>query len=163
MHWSYCSLALSHRSNKDVCWGGQNPFTKSGNDCTTALLDWTSNLLAQGSETQWINMHAYIGRILEEDQFLFLWKVNLMQLITMRIRAQEKNVYSCKLNSLWPSDAILRHRSGSTLVQIMACCLTAPSHYLNLCWLISTVKWHSSKGKFTRDDSAINHWNYLEN
>ena len=24
----------------------------------------------------------------------------------------------------------------STLVQIMACCLTAPSHYLNPCWLI---------------------------
>ena len=42
--------------------------------------------------------------------------------------------------------------------------LTAPSHYLNQCWLIiSKVKWHSSKGKFTRDNSAINHWNYLEN
>ena len=27
------------------------------------------------------------------------------------------------------------HRSGSTLAQVMACCLTAPSHYLNQCWL----------------------------
>ena len=45
----------------------------------------------------------------------------------------------------------------------MACCLTAPSHYLNQCWLISKVEWRSSKGKFTRDTSAINHWNYLEN
>ena len=27
-------------------------------------------------------------------------------------------------------------RSGSTLAQVMACCLTAPSHHLNLCWLI---------------------------
>ena len=55
-------------------------------------------------------------------------------------------------------------RSWSTLAQVMACCLTAPSHYLNQCWLIiSTVKWHSSKGKFTRDTSAINHWKYLEN
>ena len=43
-------------------------------------------------------------------------------------------------------------------------CLTAPSHYLNQCWLIiSKVEWHSSKGKFTRVNSAINHWNYLEN
>ena len=25
--------------------------------------------------------------------------------------------------------------SGSTLVQVMACCLVAPSHYLNQCWL----------------------------
>ena len=67
-------------------------------------------------------------------------------------------------NSLWPSDAIWRQRSGSTLAQVMAWCLTAPSHYLNQCWLIiRKVEWHSSKGKFTRDNSAINHWNYLEN
>ena len=39
------------------------------------------------------------------------------------------------INSLRPSDAIWRHRSGSTLAQVMACCLTAPSHYLNQCWL----------------------------
>ena len=32
------------------------------------------------------------------------------------------------------SDDIWRHRSGSTLAQVMACCLMAPSHYLNQCW-----------------------------
>ena len=39
---------------------------------------------------------------------------------------------------LWPiaSNAIWRQRSWSTLDQVMACCLTAPSHYLNQCWLI---------------------------
>ena len=36
-------------------------------------------------------------------------------------------------NLLWPSDTISRQRSGSTLAQVMACCLTAPSHYLNPC------------------------------
>ena len=47
-------------------------------------------------------------------------------------------------NSLGPSDAIWRQRSGSTLAQVMACCLMAPSHYLNQCWLIiSEVQWHS--------------------
>ena len=61
-------------------------------------------------------------------------------------------------NFLGPSDAIWRQRSGSTLAQVMACCLMAPSHYLNQCWLIiRKVEWHSSKGKFTRDTSAINH------
>ena len=40
------------------------------------------------------------------------------------------------INSVGPSDAIRRWRSWSTLVQVMACCLTAPSHYLNQCWLI---------------------------
>ena len=33
-----------------------------------------------------------------------------------------------------------------------------------LTWLIiSKLEWHSSRGKFTRDTPAINHWNYLEN
>ena len=40
------------------------------------------------------------------------------------------------LNSLWPSDAMWDHRSESTQAQSMACCLTAPSHYLNQYWLI---------------------------
>ena len=66
--------------------------------------------------------------------------------------------YLLVINSLGPSDAIWWQGSGSTLTQVMACCLTAPSHYLNQCWLlISKVEWHSSKGKFTRDTSAINH------
>ena len=67
------------------------------------------------------------------------------------------------INSLWPSDAIWRQRSGSTLAQVMACCLTAPSHYLNQCLLIiSKVWWHSSEGNFTEDISASNHCKWLE-
>ena len=59
------------------------------------------------------------------------------------------------LNSLGSGDAIWPQRSGSTLAQAMACCLRAPNHYLNQCWLIiSKVEWHSSEGKFTRDTSA---------
>ena len=47
---------------------------------------------------------------------------------------------------------------GPTLAQVMTCCLTAPSHYLNQCWLIiKEVHWHSSEGNFRRDTSAINH------
>ena len=67
------------------------------------------------------------------------------------------------LNSLWPSDAIWRHRSWSTLTQVMACCLVTPSHYLNQCWLIvSADQWRLSKGNFTRDIPAINHENRLQ-
>ena len=36
------------------------------------------------------------------------------------------------LNSSWPSDAKWRQGSRSTLVQVMAFCLTAPSHYLTM-------------------------------
>ena len=59
--------------------------------------------------------------------------------------------------SLWPSDAIWWQGSGSTLVQVMACCLTAPSHYLNQCWLfISKVQWHSSGSSSTKETSPVN-------
>ena len=39
-------------------------------------------------------------------------------------------------NTLGPSDALWRQISGSTLAQVMACCLTSPSQYLNQYWLI---------------------------
>ena len=46
----------------------------------------------------------------------------------------------------------------------MACCLMAPSHYLNQCWLIiSKVLWLSCEGNFPRDTSIINNWNLFEN
>ena len=69
-----------------------------------------------------------------------------------------------EVNSLWPSDAIWQRESRSTLAQVMARCLTAPSHYLNQCWLIiNKVQWNSSEGNFTKDTSAINHWNEFQN
>ena len=40
------------------------------------------------------------------------------------------------INSLGPSAAIWWQRSGSTLAQVIACCLMAPSYYVNQCWLI---------------------------
>ena len=56
------------------------------------------------------------------------------------------------VNSLWPSDAIWRH---NLLAQLMACCLMAPSHYLNHCWLLfSQVLWHSPESNFTASDQA---------
>ena len=81
-----------------------------------------------------------------------------------KCRLQNGVCSSCPqwVNSLWPSDTIWRQRSWSTLAQVTACCLTTPRHYLNQCWLvISKVELHSSKGKFTRVTSAINHWEYL--
>ena len=60
------------------------------------------------------------------------------------------------VNSLWPGDAIWRHRSWLTLAQTMACCLTAPSHYLNKCWLIiHGILWHSPDTNFTGNAQNI--------
>ena len=45
------------------------------------------------------------------------------------------------INSSWPSEAIWRNRSGSTLVQVMAWCHQAPSHYMNHCWTLINEFW----------------------
>ena len=58
------------------------------------------------------------------------------------------------IKSLWLSDAIWRHKSGSTLAQVMAWC-TTPNHYMNQYWLIiSMVLWHSPKSNFTASAQA---------
>ena len=69
------------------------------------------------------------------------------------------------INSLRPSDTICGHRAGSTLAQVMACCLTAPSHYLNQYWLIVIPKifWHSCDGNFTVNVPDIYAWYKFEN
>ena len=72
--------------------------------------------------------------------------------------------YRVFFNSLRPSDAIWRHRSGSSLAQVLACCLAAPSHYLNQYWLIiSKSQQNSCKSICTRNTSATNHQHWLEN
>ena len=55
------------------------------------------------------------------------------------------------LTSLWQSDAIQWHKSRSTLVQVMACCLMAPSHYLNQCWLIISRSSNTNLRTITRE------------
>ena len=78
------------------------------------------------------------------------------------MRLIDNNKGGFTYNSLRPSDAIWRWRSRSTLAQVMACCLTAPSHYLNQCWLmISEVLWHSPDNNFT-ENTDIYRWNEFE-
>ena len=72
--------------------------------------------------------------------------------------------YMISLNSLWPCDTIRQQGTESTLAQVMACCLKAPSNYLNLCWLIiSKVPWHSSEGIIMRRSEDNNQKNKIEN
>ena len=68
-----------------------------------------------------------------------------------KILVSQPAVHYSYVNWLWPSDAICRHISGSALIHVMACCLTAPSHYLKQCWHINQVQWHSARGCFTSD------------
>ena len=70
-----------------------------------------------------------------------------LKITTTSPRGQWVSDFICgsrHLNSSRSSDAIWQHRSGSTLAQVMACCLTAPSHYLNQRWfIVSEVLWHA--------------------
>ena len=52
--------------------------------------------------------------------------------------------------------------SGSKLAQVMAWCLTAPSHYLGQCWLISWVLWDSPTTNFTGSTQDIYSQNEFE-
>ena len=57
----------------------------------------------------------------------------------------------------------LGDRFGSTLTQVMAWCLTAPSHYLNQCWLISKVLWHSPDSNYTMVSTVYMRIRYQNN
>ena len=87
--------------------------------------------------------------------FRHWWEAKEIAILTMRFCCNLVNwVY---IKSLGPSDAIWHWRSWSRLVQVMACCLTAPSHYLNQCWLIiSKVLWHSSEDIIIRNFEDTN-------
>ena len=61
-------------------------------------------------------------------------------------------------------DAFWRHKSMSTMALVMACCLTAPSHYMNQCWLIiSQALWYSPKSNFIGIAEDINLGNKPDN
>ena len=76
---------------------------------------------------------------------------------TCRLRIVGHFVQGKRVNTLWRSDAIRWQGTESTLAQVMACCLTASSHYLNQCWLIiSKVLCHSSEGIIMRRSEDTN-------
>ena len=80
--------------------------------------------------------------ITDETMLKWSWRIWVNHLLPNHSKTQQHG--NCFLNSIW------WHKTGSTLVQAMACCLMAPSHYLNQCWLIiSDVQWQSPEGNFT--------------
>ena len=95
-------------------------------------------LMGHGPQTLWVPEHwEWVPSLM----YLFIGNF-MMRPHDAGSKAGDESLLS--FNSLWLRDAIWRQRSGSTLAQVMACCLTAPSHYLNQCWLvISEVQWHS--------------------
>ena len=94
----------------------------------------------------------------------FRYFPHISTLSMLHHRGTPWNIWHQLINSLWPSDAIWPHRSGSTLAKVMACCLTVPSHYQNQCWLIiSEVLWHAPERNFIAIDQVAILYSELEN
>ena len=86
-----------------------------------------------------------------EEQFLEIICIFPLELelLDLLLRTVVDIVY---FNSMRPSDNIWHPITGSTLAQVMAWCLMAPSHYLDQCGLIiCRVLWHSAKGTSALD------------
>ena len=81
---------------------------------------------------------------------LALFSVSYASFLTITWSACYGNTLHSCWTHLWPGDTMWWHWSGSTLSQVMACCLTAPSHYPNQCLLlIIEVLWHSPEGNMS--------------
>ena len=84
-----------------------------------------------------------INMILSDEMYVFFFCVRLPQsdqtitgkmvFILKQASGAVSVLVKLLLNSLWPNDIIWRQGSRSTLAQVIACCLSAPSHYLNQC------------------------------
>ena len=67
------------------------------------------------------------------------------------------------INTMCLSDTIWWNIIGSTLAQVMDCCLMSHSHYPNQCWLlISEILRHSPQRSFTANAQTIIYSNEFE-
>ena len=117
-HLHHLAGCVRHRSHWLWCGGGV-----SAGKWMSVFSRWSQSVCQSINFVfPWHSLHCSTNRNISGAWFLY--------------GAIDLNMY---INSLWSNDAIWRHRSGSTLAPAMACCLTAPSHYLNQCWLI--IQW----------------------
>ena len=85
----------------------------------------------------------HMGRRIFRKRCVGLWRLPFDSQASHRSKSWqflgENVVRGQPFNSLWLSNAKWRQISWATLIQVMACCLTAPSHYLNQCWHQDTL------------------------
>ena len=105
---------------------------------------------------QWTRIHLKICHLFfilyssEDMPFLF-------QSVFISSTCACMQLFLLSFNSFWPSDAIWQYRSGSTLAQVIACCLTTPSYYVDLSSKVLCGSWDN----FTKA-YELNPWHLLE-
>ena len=82
-----------------------------------------------------VSRGMFWGSLSSAIKEIILYRTDVIKLsptFILFLVARAKQMKSSQLiNSLWLCGAIWRHRSGSTLAQVITCCLTAPVSYLN--------------------------------
>ena len=111
----WCSLFLFHISCSKDSHGSSTSCPLPDIMCAPVISPWLQSLISS-------------------------WKTARKGLVDINTWRPGQNVWLCawtktvlfyEFNSSWSSVATWWHRSRSTLAQVMACCLTAPSHYLS--------------------------------
>ena len=118
----FCSLGMFHCSPKWPLGGTYN---------SSNIVSWTNFTTIGSHEFSWCQLCCHGGT---SNLHSCQWKTKLASYVFELCCC---NFINTKLTKtlLWISDAILRETSWPIWVQIMACCLTAPSHCLNKYWL----------------------------
>ena len=143
-----CSFRHGGCNLRWCCSAG--PGSYCGHQRSSFPSQWrTYCYLHQGKNQTWWNGRYVFARNLSisEDSYPNIW----MQKMYLKMSAKWHFVQA-SMNDVWihcglvtPYGVILL-----TSVQVITCCLTAPSHCLNQCWLrINEASWHSAEGSFT--------------
>ena len=79
-----------------------------------------------------ILMYFMLNMSGREDIWQVLWNSNIPTFSILK----EVFIPWATINPLWPSDITCHHRSWSTWIQTMACCLSGTSHYPTQWWFM---------------------------
>ena len=148
-------IAESNQSVDDSGWG---LLKISPNSQTTQVsprpyaLDTTTHVLPQeGTMVEWwrlchirhtyhdAHLHAFWYVIRVRKQRYSRINVPIFDVSSIMFTSHASNVRVTEASfiySMWSSGATRGHRSGPTLAQVMACCLTASNCFLKQCWLL---------------------------
>ena len=126
---------------------------------------WFSELFVTCSAPSHFPNQCWLVNWILRNKFLLNFNKNTMHLQLLPYVCKMLNRWNWfSLNSLWSSNAVWCQRSWSTLLQVMACWLMVPSHYLNQCWmLINEVPWYSPQSNFTVSAQVTILYNEFEN
>ena len=126
LFWIFSSCAWACICNKE-----------RNNNLFFSLKSIDVNILYKNAQTLWL------GKAFQSFRIRITRSQGINRLVQLSILCS----YKWKVKSLSPDDAICCQRTWSTLVQVMARCCYATSHYLHQLYpIIAKTLWHSPQG-----------------